>query len=114
MSSPARAEVTPPAPGPYAIVLRGAGGEELARYPFTPGGLEGGAAPYEGRDRSCLHLRAAALIIRGIASLEIEGPGGVIFQVEAGLNLPAVQITSPNGGEVFGEEHITVSWTCQR
>jgi hypothetical protein len=37
---------------------------------------------------------------------------GEIYQVEAGLNLPAVQVTSPNGGEMFGEEGITVSWTA--
>jgi hypothetical protein len=50
--------------------------------------------------------------IREIASLELAGPGGSIYQVEAGLGLPAVQILSPNGGEAFGEGPITVSWTA--
>ena len=49
--------------------------------------------------------------IDGIHRLEIEGPGDqLIFEVQAGLNLPAVQITAPNGGESFGDESITVSW----
>ncbi len=40
------------------------------------------------------------------------GTRGVIYQVQAGLNLPAVQVLSPNGGEVFGAESITVSWNA--
>jgi hypothetical protein len=44
--------------------------------------------------------------------MEVEGPAGVLYHSEVGLNLPAVQIVSPNGGEAFGEEPITVSWTA--
>jgi hypothetical protein len=107
-----QAELTPPEPGPYAIVLYGAGGDELRRYPFTPGSLEGGPAPFEGNEGEVAYIALLLANIREIASLELEGPGGVLYQVEAGLNLPAVQVTSPNGSEIFGEEPITVSWTA--
>lgn len=104
--------ITPPAPGIYAIVLRGAGGDELARYPFTPEGLLDGASPYEGVENKSAYISELVPYTPEIASLEIESPTGVIFQMQAGLNLPAVQITAPNGGEVFGTGSITVSWTA--
>ena len=112
LSSPAKAELTPPEPGPYAIVLRGAGGEELARYPFTPGGLEQGPAPFDGNEPESAYISLLLPYTAGVASLEVEGPGGVLYQVAAGSSLPAVQVTAPNGGEVFGAEPITVSWTA--
>jgi hypothetical protein len=104
-------DVTPPPPGEYAIVLRAAGGAELARYPFTPYGLESGPAPHVGDEQEAAYIALLLPEMRGVASLEVEGPGGVLYQVAAGLNLPAVQITSPNGGEAFDNEDITVSWT---
>lgn len=105
-------EVAPPTPGPYAIVLRGAAGEELARYPFTPSGLDSGASPNDSVEDEAAYISELVPYIDGIASLEVEAPTGVIFQVAAGLSLPAVQVTAPNGGEVFGAESITVSWTA--
>ncbi len=104
------AELVPPATGPYAVVFRAAGGEELARYPFTPANLDGGPAPEDGNEQETAYIALLLPNIRAIASLELEGPGGVLYQIKAGLNLPAVQVTSPNGGEVFGEAPITVSW----
>lgn len=106
------AEFSPPAPGPYAVVLRDAGGDELARYPFAPSKVHGGPAPNDGEEQDAAYISLLLPDLPGIASLEVEGPGGIIYQVGAGLNLPAVQVTSPNGGEVFGADPITVRWTA--
>lgn len=107
---PSEIELTLPEPGPYSIILRDATGNELGSYPFTPGGLEGGPAPFEGHEEDSATIALLLPNIRDIASLVVEGPAGIIYQVDAGINLPAVQITSPNGGEEFGEDPITVSW----
>jgi hypothetical protein len=48
------AEITPPTGGDYAIVLRGAGNQELARYAFTPIESDGGAAASPASARSSI------------------------------------------------------------
>ena len=104
--------VSPPEPGSYAIVLYEAGGNELARYPFTPNGLENGPAPFINAENEVAYISLLLPYTPGIASLEVEGPRSVLYHVDAGLILPAVQVLFPNGGEVFGEESITVNWTA--
>ena len=100
--------------GPYAIVLRGAGGAELARYPFTPGGLDEGAAPYEGVENKTAYISELVPYTPGIASLEIEGPAGVLFQVEAGLSSACRPDHHPQWGRGVwrGEHHRELD--CQR
>ena len=106
-------EVTPPTPGPYAIVLRQADGNELARHPFTPIGLDQGAALDEGLEPEVAYISELVSYIAGVTQLEIENSGGVLlYQVSAGITLPAVQVTAPNGGEVLEGESILVTWTA--
>ncbi len=105
-------EIVSPDPGPYTVILFGADGDELAHYPFTPNTSEAGPDPNNGFEDESASISLLLPDTAGIASLTVEGPMGEIYQVEAGLNLPAVQVTSPNGGEMFGEESITVSWTA--
>ena len=94
-------QVNLPEPGSHAIVLYGAGGDELARYPFTPNGLEPGPAPFDNSEKESAYISLLLPYTPGVASLEVEGPGSVLYHLEAGLNLPAVQVLFPNGGEVI-------------
>lgn len=108
-----QAALTPPDPGPYAIVLRDSGGGELARYPFSPNELEPGPAPFEGYEEEVASFALLLPPQAGITSLQLEGPGGTVLQeIEAGLNPPWVQVLSPNGGEIFDDQPVTVSWSA--
>lgn len=104
-------DVTLPEPGPYAIVLRDGDGSELARYPFIPGGLEPGPAPTDYDEPDLATITALVPAVPNATRLEIEGPSGVLHTIEAGLALPAVQLTAPNGGEVLTGP-ITATWTA--
>jgi len=103
-------DVTLPEPGPYAIVLYGSEGDELARYPFTPHDMEMGPAPEETEEAQLAYIAELIPFQNGISILTIEGPGGVLYEVAAGPNPPYVQIISPNGGEWLADGDVTVSW----
>jgi hypothetical protein len=104
---PGAGDVAPGTPGPYAIVLRAAGGAELARYPFTPTQMDAGpgsgpAAP--------LSINELVPYVAGTTTVQIEGPAGVLKSVSAGANPPHVTVVSPNGGETLAGATITVVW----
>jgi hypothetical protein len=103
-------DITLPEPGPYAIVLYGSGGDELARYPFTPHDMEMGPAPDETEEAQVAYIAETIPYQEGISLLTIEGPGGILYEVGAGLNLPYVQVIWPNGGEWLADGDVTVSW----
>jgi hypothetical protein len=111
---PNAGEVEPREPGEeYAIVLRGAGGAELARYPFTPKEVHGGPAPDQERDEDYLAIGELAPYVAGTTQVVIEGPGGAaLTTVNAGPAAPSVTVVSPNGGETLAGPTITVSWTA--
>ncbi len=106
-------EIEPCVPGPYAIVLRGARGDELARYPFTPVDVDGeptliAAEP----DLHLLGISEFVPYVAGAVRIDIEGPGSVVLKtVTAGANPPAVALTSPGGG-ILSADPVTVSWTA--
>lgn len=100
--------------GDYTIVLRGADGAELARYPFTPIEIHERPAQPTGTEGS--HADTGLLIselvpyIAGTVRVDIEGPGGLLTGVTAGPATPTIRITAPNGGEQVGGETVTVAW----
>ena len=109
-------DVNPPLPGPYAIVLRAAGGGELARYPFTPQQMEGGPgrAGAADRDVSMLSIDVMVPYIPDTVRVDIEGPDGALLKtVTAGVHAPVVRVLAPNGEETLSGDPITVSWTAQ-
>ena len=99
-------------PGDYAIVLRGAGGGELARYPFTPDPMHIGADPGGKPSVELLAISELVPYVAGTARVDVEGPSGLLKSVLAGSNSPTVNVTSPAGGEVFSGSTITVTWTA--
>jgi len=108
-------DVSPSVPGPYAIVLRGAGAAELARYPFTPVEMDGGPSlgTPAARDVALLAISELAPYVAGTVRVDIEGPGGAVLKtITGGANPPAVTLTSPNGGETLAGDPVTVSWTA--
>jgi hypothetical protein len=110
---PNAGDIKPRVPGPYAIVLRDAGGTELARYPFTPGEVHEGQSP-TGTDRGVdlLFIDELVPFVDGTSRVDIEGPSGLLDSVTAGASAPTVQVVSPNGGETLDQPTVRVSWTA--
>ena len=102
-------------PGPYAIVLRDAGGAELARYPFTPEMVHEGpsGAPAGDREVDVLFINELVPFVEGTSRVEIEGPSGILHSVSAGPGAPTVHLVSPNGGETLDQPTVTVAWTSE-
>ncbi|MBK9095512.1 MAG: hypothetical protein IPM84_22715 [Anaerolineae bacterium] len=112
---PNAAEITPPIPGPYAIVLRDTDDGELARYPFTPTEMEGGPLLQSSDPREVELLSISELVpyVAGTVRVDIEGPDGdVLSTVTAGANSPTVTVLSPNRGETPGDGPVTVTWSA--
>ncbi|NLE75885.1 MAG: hypothetical protein GX605_03920 [Chloroflexi bacterium] len=112
-------DVEPRIPGSYAMMLQGAGGAALARYPFTPDLQHGGPMPprtapraEQLEDQDLLGISELVPYVEGTTRVEIQGPDGILHQVTAGANTPTVTIISPNGGELLDGETILVSWTA--
>lgn len=103
-------------PGPYAIVLRGTDGAELARYPFTPEEIDEGAGPAAAatgdRSVSILFIDEMVPFVVGTTRVDIEGPSGLLHSITAGAAAPSVTLTSPNGGERLDGATVTVTWTA--
>ncbi len=109
----AAADIEPRLPGPYAIVLRGAGQTELARYPFTPDPASGGADPTGDDGPETAGISELVPYVTGTVRVDIEGPGGsLLASVSAGPAAPTVTLLSPNGGETLVSDPITVSWSA--
>jgi hypothetical protein len=101
-------------PGDYAIVLRGAGGAELARYPFTPLQVDGGPTLIAAEpDLHLLGISELVPYVAGTVRVDIEGPGGVALKtVTAGANPPIANLIAPSGGGTLSGDPVTVSWTA--
>jgi hypothetical protein len=113
---PDAGDIEPRTPGPYAIVLRNARGEELARYPFTPDQSHSGpvqpSSAAQGESDS-LSISELVPFVAGATRVDIEGPGGgLLHTVTAGPNTPTVAVVSPNGGETLTGPTVTVSWSA--
>lgn len=111
---PNAAEIEPTTPGPYAIVLRNAGGGELARYPFTPAAMHGGPLlqTQSQRDVELLSISELVPYVAGTTRVDIEGPAGVLKTVTAGVAPPTVTLLTPNGGETLTADPVTVAWSA--
>lgn len=111
---PDAVELEPRVPGDHAIVLQGESGAELARYPFTPGEIESGPDISGPVDREVSFRFISELVphVAGTRHLVIEGPQGELTRVSAGLAMPSINLTSPNGGELITEDPVTVSWSA--
>jgi hypothetical protein len=105
-------DLKPLVPGEYTIVLRNSGGQDLARYGFTPDLVETNAldAGEVGESQTFLMVTELVPFIPGTYTIEFFGPEGVLATITRGDSVPEVQIVSPNGGEVLFGENITVSW----
>jgi hypothetical protein len=103
-------------PGDYAIVLRGAGGTELARYAFTPIEAHSGPpAPDEpgAGEISRLMIEEMVPFATGTTTVVIESPsGGELASVQAGATAPEVTVTAPNGGEALDGATVSIDWTA--
>jgi hypothetical protein len=109
---PDAGDLQPRVPGDYVIVLRGAGGVQLARYPFTPDQSAVGPGPGL-RAEGALLISELVPFVEGTSRVEIEGPGGgVLTSVSAGAATPSVTVIAPNGGEFLDGDPISVSWTA--
>jgi hypothetical protein len=81
--------------GPYAFVFKGADGQELARFPFTPRSADiETAEPLE-----IVSVVYRVPLVHGWATLELHGPGGVLDRKVRTAAAPQVEITSPRDGE---------------
>jgi subtilisin-like proprotein convertase family protein len=105
-------DLDPRVPGPYAIVLRDAGGAELANYPFTPDEIHEGQ-PMGGPSRAAdlLFINELVPFVAGTARVEITGPSGLLISVSAGPGMPSVTLLTPNGGETLDQQTIPLRWT---
>ena len=100
---PDASEVEERIPGEYEIVLRGSDGSQLARYPFTPYGMEDGRPwPGGGYDGvGLLTISEMVPYVQGTTRVEVVRHGEVYAHVVAGPSCPTVNILSPNGGEIL-------------
>lgn len=109
---PNAGDAEPRTPGDYAIVLRAAGGGELARYPFTPDPMHIGADPGGQPGEERLAISELVPYVAGTVRVDIVGPTGLLKTVTAGASAPTVSVTTPSGGEIFSGDSITVAWTA--
>lgn len=105
--------------GDFAIVLRDIEGHELARYWFTP--------PLPIIERICSLSDTSAEEPRKMnftelvpyhpqtVRVDIEGPNdsGVLASIESGISAPKITVKSPNGGEIYASDSITVTWGAE-
>lgn len=99
---PSASDLEQRVPGEYAIALRSAFGNVLARYPFTPEQIS---------DINSLFISELVPYVVGTMHVDIEGPGGILLKrISAGTAQPTITVTAPNGGETLTGDPITVSW----
>lgn len=99
--------------GDHAVVLRSGRGAELGRHPFAVAAVDEGPPHPDDPDpqpRRLGHFSVLVPYVEDTARIDIEGPGGVLHTVRAGLATPAVELLSPNGGEVLDGETIPLAW----
>ena len=104
-------EIKPRVPGDWAIVLRGVGDVELARYPFTPNPMESGPDPDDPDELELFLIDELVPFVAGTVQVDIEYLGKVMTSVKAGLSIPTVSNVTPSGGNLK-EDTIHVVWSA--
>jgi hypothetical protein len=105
---PFDSDVTPPSPDPgdYALVLLDQFDNVLGQIPFTPRTtlVEFGVFPEAG------WFSIPVPLTPDLAHAVITWQGVPLGELTRSANAPVVQVLAPNGGEVFGDEAISVRW----
>jgi hypothetical protein len=96
--------------GRWSIVLRDEKGVELARYRFEP------LWKFQNTNmaRDMMHFAYRIPVHAGMASVELDGPQGMLEVERLTSNAPTVAIASPADGSTFalGPGQVPVSWTA--
>jgi subtilisin-like proprotein convertase family protein len=112
---PSVGEIDAPVPGDYAIVLRAADGQELERHRFSPrrgeAGPPGPMPSSPERDVDVLFIHELVPFASGTATVDIEGPSGLLRRFSAGTSPPSVTLLTPGPGEVLDQPVVEVTWT---
>jgi hypothetical protein len=102
-------DLPPDGTGTWAIVLRDATGDVLARHAWEPQWR----IPDVDVDRSLVAFAFRLPWIDGIARVDLEGPGGPLDSRILSATAPSVTITSPAAGAAapVGDGRIRAEWT---
>jgi uncharacterized repeat protein (TIGR01451 family) len=92
--------------GDYFLRLRNAGGALMSETAFAPADMDP-VGPDPGIGSFLIGVPADPAIRR----VEIVHGGMVIASRDASANAPVVQVTAPNGGEMFSGPTVTLNWT---
>jgi hypothetical protein len=95
--------------GEWAIVLRDARGDVLARHSWEPQWY----VPDVDVERSLVAFAFRLLPPDGLASVELEGPGGLLDVRTLSASIPIVTISTPTAGGAaeFEAEGVRVRWS---
>lgn len=96
--------------GDHAVVLRNAGGDELARHPVAL--TESHVDSIDGA-RSVFWIATAVPHVNGTDRVDIEGPSGVLATVSAGSHTPTVRWIEPSSGAVWADGDASVRWAAE-
>lgn len=100
-------DTEPNLPGPYALVLRDADGNELAHYPFTPD------TPPSEDGETILGISELVPYVSGMEQLDVEGPNGVLLtSLTAGTAPPTVTLLDAQRPALSPTGAVTVTWTA--
>jgi hypothetical protein len=102
-------------PGEYSIRFFGGSGTQLADYPFTPRGthLDPGLTCAAGSSTSLPALITEYVPwVTGTRRIAIYHGGTELASRPVSEHAPVVTVLTPNGGEHFNSESVTVSWSA--
>jgi hypothetical protein len=96
----------------HAIVLKGADGQILGRFPVTPKQLSYGQIPAGMPDVQPHSAVIAEFVPRldDATEVAVEIEGAIAGSIHAGVHPPSVSIAAPKGGEQFAGNSMTVKW----
>ncbi|NOZ27514.1 MAG: hypothetical protein GXP39_05605, partial [Chloroflexi bacterium] len=104
--------LTTPAPGPYSLRLLDGGGGILAQHAFTPTLESAGRSVDGGSPRSMGRIYLVVPWVSGTAHIGIWHDDRELAGRDVSAHAPTVTVTYPNGGEVWGSQPVTVTWTA--
>ncbi|MCB0105903.1 MAG: hypothetical protein KDE53_08335, partial [Caldilineaceae bacterium] len=93
-----------PEPGAFSAELRDASNTLLASYPFTP------TVYADAADNQSYFINVAVPYPAGVQRIEIRKGSTLLASRTVSAHPPAVELATPNGGEVFDTD-LTVGWS---